>query len=73
MFINCPHCSVTIEIEKLNCRIFRCGILIINNTQINPHLDKTSCDALYKNGEIYGCGKPFFIDTSGNAVVCDYI
>jgi hypothetical protein len=71
--IKCPHCKITIAVEALNCRIFRCGILKSNGTQIDPHLKQTSCELLYNNGLIYGCGKPFRVDMSGNPVPCDYI
>lgn len=73
MIVDCPHCLVTIEIEELNCKIFRCGIRKSDGVQINPHLDKAECDRLSENNEIYGYGKPFRIDASGNAVMCDYI
>lgn len=71
--IECPHCKITIFVEALNCRIFRCGIKKSNGTQIDPHLKQTSCEYLYNNGLIYGCGKPFRVDMSGNPVPCDYI
>ena len=78
----CPHCKITIFVEALNCRIFRCGIKKSNGTQIDPHLKQTSCEYLYNNGLIYGCGKPFTVipnETSKNeddkfiAIICDYI
>lgn len=75
--IVCPHCKESILIEKLNCRIFRHGILISNGQQINPHETKENCDTLFINNMIYGCGKPFKIinDESGAlvAVICEYI
>ena len=71
--IECPHCKITIIVEALNCRIFRCGIKKSNGTQIDPHLNQASCEFLYNNGLIYGCGKPFRVDMSGNPVPCDYI
>jgi hypothetical protein len=73
LIVSCPHCTTTILVEELNCRIFRCGILKSDGNQINPHLNKSECDRLYICGLIYGCGKPFRIDMSGNPVVCDYI
>lgn len=72
-FIKCPHCSMSIEILELNCRIFRCGILKENFTQIDPHLPKEQCDELQKTEKIYGCGKPFRIDENDNVVICGYI
>jgi hypothetical protein len=71
--IECPHCKITIVVEALNCRIFRCGIKKSNGTQIDPHLNKSSCELLYNNGLIYGCGKPFRVDMSENPISCDYI
>jgi hypothetical protein len=59
IFVNCPHCSVYIEVEKVNCKIFRCGIIKINGKQIDPHLSKEGCDYFVKNNLLYGCGKPF--------------
>jgi hypothetical protein len=71
LIIECPHCNITIFVEALNCRIFRCGILKLNGTQIDPHLNQNGCERL--SGLIYGCGKPFRIDICGNPVPCDYI
>lgn len=73
MIIECPHCQQKIEIVKLNCRIFRCGIFKDNYKQVHPHAPKTECDKLTKQGKIYGCGRPFRIDESGVAIICDYI
>ena len=65
----CPHCNIGIEIESINCGIFRCGIYK-NGMQINPHLPKEECERI-KN-EIWGCGKPFqYID--GKIIKCEYI
>ena len=68
--INCPHCDMSIVIEKLNCGIFRCGIYKDTFKQVDPHLSKEECDKL--GDTIYGCGKPF---QSRNNVIskCDYI
>lgn len=66
MLIECPYCNVTILVEALNCRIFRCGILKSNGTQ-------SECERLYNAGLIYGCGKPFRVDICGNPVPCGYI
>jgi hypothetical protein len=71
--IECPHCKQPIEIIALNCRIFRCGILKDTYQQIDPHLDENSCKMLKKNELIYGCGGPFKILESGEAVICEYI
>jgi hypothetical protein len=68
----CPHCKISIFVEELNCRIFRCGIYKHNNQQINPHASKAECDRLFATGAIYGCGKPFMV-LDDKTVVCDYI
>ena len=75
--VECPHCKEPILIEKLNCRIFRHGTLISNGQQMNPHESKETCDALFSNNMIYGCGKPFKIINNEEgtlvAVICEYI
>ena len=71
--IFCPHCKEPIIIEKINCGIFRCGILKKDNTQINPHLDQESCEKLIKNEEIFGCSRPFRILPNYTVEICDYI
>ena len=58
MFVDCPHCGVSIEIEALNCAIFRCGVYKIDiNKSINPHAPKAECDELKEKDLIYGCGR----------------
>jgi hypothetical protein len=72
----CPHCQLYVIIEQINCGIFRHGVLKSNNEQINPHLDKQSCDDLVEKNLIYGCGKPFRIVKQGDTFIieiCDYI
>jgi hypothetical protein len=64
------------EIEKLNCDIFRHGFIKSNNKQIPPHLNKEFCDKLFLNNLIYGCGKPFSIINKNGVYKffkCDYI
>jgi hypothetical protein len=61
MFVECPHCSQTIEIIQLNCRIFRCGVYKTSFKQIDPHLSKSECTRLFDEKLIFGCGKPFRI------------
>jgi hypothetical protein len=72
----CPHCNNPIIIEKINCGIFRHGMLKENNEQINPHLPKKDCDEFVKQDLIYGCGKPFQIVIENEVLtvkICDYI
>ena len=80
IMIKCPHCNEYIIIYKkdFNCKIFRHGVYKNNNKQINPHLNKNECDRLFKEGLIYGCGKPFklIINEQENKYlteICDYI
>ena len=75
--INCPHCDQLIEIEALNCRIFRCGMFKLTLQQIEPHMAKDQCKELFEKGLIYGCGQPFQIismeQNELKAIKCDYI
>lgn len=74
--LKCPHCEEYIIIEKLNCGIFRHGVIKTNGKQINPHESKQMCDDLFKKKLIYGCGKPFKIIQNGEKLeikICDYI
>lgn len=78
IIVNCPHCKDTILIylKELNCHIFRHGIYKDTHKQIDPHLDKKTCDFLLENNLIYGCGKPFEILQLNNnfyAKSCGYI
>ena len=67
MIITCPHCNEYIDIEQINCGIFRHGILKTNNEQINPHSSEELCNFYIKHNKIFGCGKPFqIIVTSEN-------
>jgi hypothetical protein len=74
--IDCPHCKGPIIIEKLNCCIFRHGIIKQSGQQMNPHASKEECDSLFNSNAIFGCGKPFkIIICEGKYIVeiCDYI
>jgi len=76
LVITCPHCETMVLIEKLNCGIFRHGILKKTGTIINQHLDKSACDLLVKNDLIHGCGKPFQViikDGCPVVTICEYI
>ena len=76
IIVNCPHCNDIVLIRKLNCRIFRHGIFKNNFKQLHPHTPKYKCDMFYKNGLIFGCGKPFIINVENDkysAIVCNYI
>ena len=76
IIVKCPHCEQYMEIEQLNCKIFRHGTLRSNGKQIDPHSPKDLCDYYVKNEKIFGCGKPFRIEKNGDEyipVICDYI
>lgn len=73
MFVNCPHCLLTVEIIEMNCKIFRCGVFKKDYQQINPHADKQTCEYYVKNNMIWGCGKPFKFDDKSGIVACGYI
>jgi len=73
--VACPHCSLFILIEELNCAIFRHGIINKTQTQIPPHASKNDCENYIKDG-ITGCGKPFKVilkDKEYTAIDCEYI
>ena len=74
--IECPHCNQIIEIELINCGIFRHGTYKATGEQIDPHMSKEGCDEVVKKGLIYGCGRPFrIIDSNGLYIIeiCEYI
>jgi hypothetical protein len=82
LILKCPHCEDFVLIDKLNCGIFRHGIIIHSGNQMNPHETKENCDKLKNQNLIYGCGKPFKIvlnhkgEINGNMYFiekCDYI
>ena len=74
--IQCPHCLEYIIIEKINCGIFRHGVLIESGKQIDPHANKQVCDDNITKKKIYGSGKPYqVIEEEGKykVIICDYI
>lgn len=77
ILITCPHCSQLVEIEQVNCSIFRHGVFKENGEQVHPHAPKVSCLQWIVEDKIYGCCKPFRlnqkIDGSYVAEKCDYI
>jgi hypothetical protein len=77
LIVVCPHCSVLVLIEQLNCCVFRHGIIIESGKQIDPHAPKELCDFYALRNKIYGCGKPFKIIRDEKdkmvAVICGYI
>jgi hypothetical protein len=77
MIISCPHCKEYIEIEKINCGIFRHGVLKNNGEQIHPHSSEELCNFYIQNNKIFGCGKPFQIiftsEDNYEIQICGYI
>jgi len=76
MVIKCPHCEEYIEIESINCGIFRHGQYRTNGQQLPPHSSKELCDKVYQENLIYGCGKPFRVhitDNTPDVTICEYI
>jgi len=71
----CPHCDLFLVVyhSELNCRIFRHGVYKHDMSQVNPHLDKVSCDKLREEDKIYGCGKPFRVNSLNQIEICGYI
>ena len=77
---SCPHCLNNIQVkqDEVNCSIFRHGVYRNNFEPIPPHSSRETCDQLYSNGIIYGCGKPFQLFKNETGIVtdvriCDYI
>lgn len=70
----CPYCGIGVVVMKneLACRIFRCGLLKSNGTQIPPHANKKDCDKLRETDSVYGCARPFIIRDE-YVEPCDYI
>lgn len=71
LIVTCPHCDIPVEIEKLNCGIFRHGTYK-NGKQVDPHMPKDQCLALLQKNLVYGCMGPFRI-VGEQAEKCDYI
>ena len=77
LVVECPHCKEPVLIKKLNCCIFRHGVLKKNGKQIDAHAPKNLCDFYIKKCLIFGCGKPFQIvknqENEYKTIVCGYI
>jgi len=70
IFVECPHCKVSICITELNCGVFRCGVFKDNGQQIPAHMPKEEVETL--GDTIYGCGQPFQY-LNGKLVKCGWI
>ncbi len=74
-YFACPHCGVAVGVDAIACGIFRCGVLKPGTTPssaVPPHADRATCDALVKDGKVWGCARPFRFD-GRRATVCDYV
>ncbi len=80
----CLHCHepFVISHKDFNCRILRHGVYKHNLQPIHPHATKDECDALVRDGAIYGCAGPLQIQTATatatttavyEIVICEYI
>ena len=74
----CPHCDMMILLNEndINCAIYRHAVYRSTFLQIDPHTPLSDCDRLYRDGLIYGCGKPFIvlkINGIYSVSSCDYI
>lgn len=72
LIIECPHCSEIVQIEQINCGIFRHAVYKYNMEPIPPHSTQQECEELVEKELVWGCGKPFQI-LDGKAVICGYI
>jgi hypothetical protein len=76
IYVICPTCKGTIQVNELNCCIFRHAVFRDTMEQIDPHASKELCDEYIQKGLIYGCGKPFKVilqNEKYTAEICDYI
>lgn len=68
----CPHCSIDIEIVKLNCGIFRCGIFQLKNgnfRQLPKHAKQGVIQKIKNHFVVYGCGNPIKYDQLTNQLI----
>jgi hypothetical protein len=73
----CPHCFEEILIFKneINCNKFVHGYYKDTMEQINPHLNKETCQGLLNQGKIIGCGGAFKLIENNEileAVICEH-
>lgn len=77
LFVECPHCHCMVFIEQINCQIFRHAVYKSTDQPIPPHSSKETCDLLVETDKVYGCAKPFKLeskpDGTWKAIICDYI
>ena len=72
MYMDCPSCGIKIEIEAINCGIFRCGRYKDTGEQVPPHLPKEQCEELIREDKIWGCCQAIRYD-QGRVQVGEYV
>jgi len=71
LIVMCPICEILIEVEAINCAIFRCGVYKITGEPLPPHSTRAVCETAFRTGQIYGCGSPFEL-VNGMTISCAY-
>jgi hypothetical protein len=71
----CPKCQGGIEIESVNCGIFR-HIEELSTKAQDPHASQEKCEKGVANGAVLGCGAAFKVvpkaDGELELVLCGY-
>ncbi len=75
---NCPHCNdfIIVNINEINCGIFRHAVFKENMNPINPHETQINCEDFVQKKLVFGCAKPFQITKQEDKYVitiCGYI
>ncbi len=73
MFVNCPTCNREIEIVKVNCGVFRCGIYKKSYRQLGSHAKEKYVKKLLENDKIIGCGNPFRYSKTNGVKKCGWV
>lgn len=71
--MNCPHCSLEIELVEINCGVLRCGIYQLLNgkiRQLPKHASKKKIVKL-KSQIVIGCGYPIRY-SNGKLIKCSW-
>ena len=74
IFVNCPYCNGTVEINETNKMYFRHGIFKSSGISMQPEIKDEICDQIVKSNAIYGCGKKFILlkDYDSNRNITGY-
>ena len=76
LHLTCPHCGGAMEIrsaKQVRCGVFLHAVLKNTGRAVPPHTPKTKCERLVARGKVWGCGRPFRLDSTLRPVICDYI